>query len=148
MKLILISHRGNLNGPDDSMENKLNAIKNALIKGFHVEIDMWLIDGELYLGHDCPDEKIHTDFIRENQDRLWIHAKNHEVFEYLRLEGFRVFWHQEDDFVITTYGDIWAYPGKCNLKNRVEVINGKLDKKEIPNIRGICTDYPLYYMEA
>ena len=44
--MILISHRGNLNGPDPSKENKPSYITNAIRTGFQVEVDFWFIDNK------------------------------------------------------------------------------------------------------
>ena len=43
--MILISHRGNLNGKSN-MENRPGHINKALWQGFDVEIDVWYIDDE------------------------------------------------------------------------------------------------------
>ena len=42
--MILISHRGNLNGPKPDQENSPNYINNAISKGYNVEIDVWFKD--------------------------------------------------------------------------------------------------------
>lgn len=52
--MIIISHRGNINGPNPRMENKPEYIKKALDENFMVEIDVWFYQGELWLGHDEP----------------------------------------------------------------------------------------------
>ena len=51
--MILIAHRGNIDGPSE-MENHPDHIQKALDAGFHVEVDAWVIDGEIFLGHDEP----------------------------------------------------------------------------------------------
>jgi len=52
--MILISHRGNINGKKPNYENKPEYIWEALRKGYHCEIDVWFIDGKFKLGHDDP----------------------------------------------------------------------------------------------
>ena len=48
--MILISHRGNLNGTSP-FENHPEYIQKALLKGFDVEIDVWFFgDGGYWLG--------------------------------------------------------------------------------------------------
>ena len=39
--MILISHRGNLTGPNPKKENHPDYILNALREGYEVEIDVW-----------------------------------------------------------------------------------------------------------
>ena len=52
--MILISHRGNINGKINELENNPDYINDALIIGYDVEIDIWVINNELFLGHDEP----------------------------------------------------------------------------------------------
>ena len=52
--MLKIAHRGNLYGPDPERENTIEVISEALALGYDVEIDIWLVDGKLYLGHDEP----------------------------------------------------------------------------------------------
>ena len=37
----IISHRGNLTGPDPKQENKPSQILKVLEKGYEVEVDVW-----------------------------------------------------------------------------------------------------------
>ena len=46
--MILISHRGNLEGPSD-LENHPAQIKKVLDLGYDCEIDVWYEFGEFYL---------------------------------------------------------------------------------------------------
>ena len=50
--MILISHRGNLNGPSPKKENTIEYINHALNEGFNVEIDIRLEDNIYYLGQE------------------------------------------------------------------------------------------------
>jgi hypothetical protein len=50
--MILISHRGNINGKQPNKENHSLYIFEAIKQGFQVEIDVWFIDGKFKLGHD------------------------------------------------------------------------------------------------
>ena len=53
-----------------------------------------------------------------------------------------IFWHQDDDFTLTSRNVIWTYPGKQFSENSVIV---KLDYEanyiEKSNLFGICSDY-------
>ena len=72
--MIFISHRGNLDGQDKENENKPEQIMKVLDLGYYVEIDVWLINSDIYLGHDSPQYKIDKLFLLN--DRLICHAKN------------------------------------------------------------------------
>ena len=50
----LISHRGNIKGPNPDQENRPWYIDEAILQGFDVEVDVWLVDDEIVLGHDFP----------------------------------------------------------------------------------------------
>jgi|TARA_E500000318_G_C3534744_1_gene202076 hypothetical protein len=145
--MILISHRGNTIGPNPNNENKPEVILKTL-EDFDCEIDLWLIDGHLFLGHDEPQYAIGEDFL--NNKGLWIHAKNIEALDFLNGKKVNYFWHEEDKATITSLGYIWCYPGTyCKNGITVELnykstVHGKLADS---SIAGICTDNPLFYLK-
>jgi hypothetical protein len=140
--MILISHRGNINGKFESYENEPNYIDLTISKGYDVEIDIWIIEGLFYLGHDEPQYGITLDWLNKRKDKLWIHCKNIEAIEFFNLlfGTYNYFWHQEDTVTLTSKGYIWAYPGKQPIKNSIavmpEIFNDNLD-----SCMGICSDY-------
>ena len=136
--MIYISHRGNLDGKSENDENNPEYIVNALKKGFDVEIDVWFKNSNFYLGHDNPKYKIEKKFLENNQ--FWCHAKNTEAIYEMSKINCHYFWHQEDDYTITSKGIIWTYPGKLLLKNSICVLPELFDK-QILNCLGICSDY-------
>jgi hypothetical protein len=135
---ILISHRGNLNGRTDR-ENCPSQIDYAIDKGFMVEVDLWLMDSRLCLGHDCPSQIINEDFLEDRFSNLLIHAKNIEALDYLNCGFLHYFWHENDRYTLTSQGIILAYPG-------MSCPDGGLAMKceEWPTINpewwGICSD--------
>ena len=50
------------------------------------------------------------------------------------------FWHQEDDYTITSRGFIWTYPGKKLFPNSICVLPEHANYKDI-NCKGICSDF-------
>ena len=58
--MILISHRGNVDGPNPEKENHPSYIDMTIKAGYNVEIDVWYIDNNWYLGHDAPQYIIKT----------------------------------------------------------------------------------------
>ena len=132
-----ISHRGNINGKNLELENNPTYIKEAIKKGYDVEIDVWFID-TFYLGHDKPEYKVTKNFLKNN--KLWCHAKNLLALENLQKLKTKYFWHQEDDYTLTSNGFIWTYPGKKLSKKSICVLP-ELKKIRIPkHISGICSD--------
>ena len=58
--MILISHRGNLSGPSKE-ENHPEHIIKAAAAGFDVEVDVWVINNDYFLGHDEPRYKTNVE---------------------------------------------------------------------------------------
>ena len=52
--MIIIAHRGNVDGPNPERENSPDYIDEALSMGYDVEIDLRSKDKQLFLGHDKP----------------------------------------------------------------------------------------------
>lgn len=134
-----IAHRGNTNGPTIH-ENQPWYIDKALDQGYDAEIDVWMIRGKLWSGHDAAQYLITEDFLFRNINHLWIHCKNLEALDYFVKMGdsFNYFWHQEDDFTLTSHNLIWTYPGKPTMDWSVIV---DLDGKTKYDCYGICSDY-------
>ena len=61
--MFFISHRGNLYGPNKKEENKVDYINEAIKKKFDVEIDLWFVKNNFYLGHDEPKHKINVNHV-------------------------------------------------------------------------------------
>lgn len=140
----LISHRGLLTGPNKNLENSPNQILQALNLGYDCEIDVWLIDYQLYLGHDGPTHHIGSGFLERSG--LWIHAKNINALHWLTTTTLNYFWHQEDNFTLTSHSYIWTYPGKELTTKSVMVLPEWDDPKFQSlnfNCYGICSDYVL-----
>jgi hypothetical protein len=136
--MILISHRGNINGPNKTMENNPNYVVSALNAGFNVEIDFWYIKKKLYLGHDHPQYLINANFLKKK--KLWCHAKNLEALVYLRKTNYNYFWHENDSFTITSKGYIWTYPGQELSRFAICVLPEKFKWKKTKCL-GICSDF-------
>jgi hypothetical protein len=139
--MILISHRGNTNGKFESYENEPAYIDKAMSNGFDVEVDIWVIAGILFLGHDRPQYGIDYNWLQERKNKLWIHCKNIEALEFCddRLD-LHYFWHENDTVTLTSQSTIWAYPGKQPIKNSIAVMP-ELYGDNIIECLGICSDY-------
>lgn len=144
--MIIISHRGNISGPNRDRENTPDYIEEAISLGFDVEIDIHLVDGNFYLGHDGPDLLIDLAWLRDRSGKLWIHCKNLAAISWFNGNpGFRYFWHQEDAVTLTSSGDIWAYPGKQPIERSIAVMP-EIYGDNLDFCSGVCTDYPVNYV--
>ena len=135
--MILISHRGNTKGSIPERENTISYIEEALEDGYDVEIDVWFIEEKFWLGHDNPCTEVSEEYL-ENE-RFWCHAKNREALEKMIQNGkIHCFWHQTDDFQLTSRNYIWTYPNKKYGKMSICVLPE--DPEDIHGAAGICLD--------
>lgn len=147
MEMILISHRGNVEGRRVPFENRPDYIDEAINAGYDVEIDVWMIEGVLLLGHDGPQYGISQQWLNERYDKLWIHCKNVEAMEWFNLiGGFNYFWHEEDTMTLTSNGYMWVYPGKQPVKNSIAVMP-EIYNDNISECKGVCSDYIKNYKD-
>lgn len=139
--MIIISHRGNLDGSKPECENNPTYIQRALDRGFDVEVDVWHLDGKFLLGHDAPTYPVDRYWFRGKP--LWCHAKNQEALEKMLVmpEGITCFWHEIDKMTLTSDGFLWMYPENHSHLG-ITVWLGK-PEGDIPQMCGVCTDYPV-----
>ena len=141
----LISHRGNLHGPNPDIENSPSAIELAVSKGFDCEIDLWEKDKKIFLGHDYPQYEINLKFLEDLNQFIWIHCKNLSAINFLiERDLFNFFWHEKDKFTLTSKGYIWTYPNNEYDKNSV-IVNLEAGLKLKKECYGICSDYVSEY---
>ena len=139
----LIAHRGLMNGPNSTTENSITQIMLALRYGFDVEIDVRYENNAWWLGHDAPQWQVDYEFLTNSS--LWIHAKNLDALSILSNTNLNYFYHQTDDFTLTSHHYIWTYPGKDLVANSVMVLPEKVNSN-LSNVRnarcfGICSDF-------
>lgn len=144
--MIYISHRGNLKGRNVERENQPEYIDEAINAGFDVEIDVWMIDNEFYLGHDEPQYKVIYNWLSTRYEKLWIHCKNVEAVEWFNQNGFNYFWHENDTLTLTSKQYMWAYPGKQPIIGSIAVMP-EIYNDKIKKCVGICSDYVKDYKD-
>lgn len=146
----LISHRGNIIGPNFKRENSPSYIDIAISSGYDVEIDINFLNGNFYLGHDTPDYQITDVWMIARKTNLWFHCKNlNSATELINLQEkfnieFKFFCHSVDTFVLTSNQCVWVHDLSLKLDNRC--IIPLLSEKDIINynsktVYAVCTDY-------
>jgi hypothetical protein len=139
--MIKIAHRGNIFGPNPEMENSPYYLLEAVEAGFDVEVDIWVNENGIAFGHDEPEYLFIPEmFLLEIGHAAWFHCKNLEALHLLNttFPQLNYFWHQEDDYTLTSQGFIWAYPGKETTGKTVLVdLDGKSGNI---NAYAICSD--------
>ena len=144
--MILISHRGNVSGPIPEAENSPEYINDTIRLGYDVEVDVWVKDNMIYLGHDEPKYYVTKDWLVERFHKLWIHCKNIEAIEFFRNTAAHYFWHQEDTLTLTSNKYIWVYPGKQPVNKSIAVMP-EINNDDITKCLGICSDYIQNYKQ-
>lgn len=158
----IISHRGNLTGPDKTRENTEAYLIEALEKGFDVEFDLWCVADKFWLGHDFAEHAFSLDTLLRwstvySNQKLYVHCKNIWALEkMIKIEKGNIvpFFHDADQCILLKVGTIWVHPkaihSVSDRKNSIAVystckslgydVNLDLD---FQGFYGICTDYPL-----
>jgi len=135
--------------------NTKSAIEQALEYCDMVEVDVWLIGNNWYLGHDLPTEQISWDYIVDHMDKLLLHCKNVEALgklvhvqrEFL-LSNLHFFWHDKDKYTLTSQNVLVAYPGSVVVVNCINMMPENAGYRVPSNgCWGVCTDSPLLYLE-
>ncbi len=105
----LVAKRGIFEGPGSGEENTFEQVKLALSKGFDVEVDVWLVDGKFFLGHDGP--KVEVDKTFFNDTRIWSHCKTKDTYYRLvRSPQTLPFLHDDEDFALLKGGKLkWQH---------------------------------------
>ena len=146
-----IAHRGNLNGPNPDLENRPDYILKAIAAGFDVEIDVWFIYGDWWLGHDEPSYAVDKEFLLNSH--LWIHAKHPQALSALidlqkwtpRYSHLNFFSHNKDEAVLTSGGYVWTYPTKIpSMSSRTIIVmpeNDYVEHQYLNRAAGICSDH-------
>lgn len=150
--MILISHRGNLSGQNETQENTRKYIDDALRGGYHAEIDVRFKDGHLWMGHDEPDEKVSLAWLFKNANTLWIHCKDIESIMLLNEVddgSLNYFGHSSDDFVLTSKGFLFCLPSDV-LNHRCVLVMPEFfgfEMKEDNAAYAVLTDFPSTFKE-
>ena len=132
-----ISHRGNLTTTISARENSPEYILEALNADFDVEVDVWLYNNELYLGHDRPIYKTDIKFLLHN--RLWCHAKNINALEMMLFFKVHCFYHINDPVTLTSRHYIWTFPDRFLTKQSICVLP-EISGQDWRECAGVCSD--------
>jgi hypothetical protein len=137
----LIAHRGNIYGPNATLENKPQYILEAIKLGYDCEIDVWYINNNFFLGHDEPTYNIEFGFLLSIASKIWVHCKNFEAFDKLiQVKEFNIFWHDTDKYTLTSHQYIWAYPN-MQTTERCIILMPEWNNFIFGKGYGICSDY-------
>jgi glycerophosphoryl diester phosphodiesterase len=138
--MLIIAHRGNVNGPDASAENTVAHVDAALAAGFDVEVDVWKVGEAYMLGHDAPEIEVNAAWLR--QPGMWCHAKNVEALVSMQSDSIHCFWHETDAYTVTSRNRLWCYPGNFDRSGITVVTGGpETATAQSGGFAGVCTDH-------
>lgn len=153
--MIIIAHRGNIDGANPLRENSPEYIDEAINAGFDVEVDVRCEDHHFYLGHDETQYYVPMTWLVKRKDKLWIHCKDLRSLDVLSSSpvDFHYFWHERDEYTMTSKGIPLVLVGQIPFKKSIIVLPesiGYYDKYEekydrILECMGICTDKANFY---
>ncbi len=141
----LISNRGNTNGVNQDLENTQIYIQEAINKGYDVKVDLWVMNGKLYLGSNEPTTPLDIDWLERAASKLWLHCRDTEVISKLvdldpRGANLHYFWHENDTLTLTSRCYMWVSPGKQPVKGGIAV-SPELNDDNVNTCYGVCSDY-------
>ena len=145
-KMIYISHRGNLDGSKPELENQPSYIDAAIAAGFEVEVDLWVNEFGSWLGHDGPQYSVPTEWLTDRTNQIWVHCKNPDALSFAIHHGLHCFFHNTDDYTLTSNGYVWAFPGKKNSSAKCINVLPELNWWELSQgweiqYAGVCSDF-------
>jgi len=146
--MIKIAQRGNFKGRDTTRENTVSYIEEAILAGYDVKIDVWLINEKWYLGHNLPIEEIQLSFMERPE--IWTHARDLQGYVSLfNNSKVHTFWHSRDDYTFTSKNIKWAKSGD-KTRDGIQVMPNSSTWAHIiskPPL-GVCSDDFSQYEQA
>ena len=139
--MIFIAHRGNIKGKQPKYENRQKYCEEAIDEGYNVEIDVYWYEDIFWTGHDRPQYRVKTDFLKRKE--VWCHAKDIQVLCELQKIEAHCFFHQKDDVTLTSQGYLWTYPTYPLTEKSICVLPEiqRISKTDYSKCAGICSDY-------
>ena len=142
-----IAHRGLSDGPNLVLENTVQQLESNARHHVISECDIWYTDTMYFLGHDAPTIPVTEAWIIHFSPWLLIHAKTAHTFHRLntlRTEqaiDLHIFYHTDEDIVLTTHGCVIVYPGFEVLPGWMSMMPERAPHITTRNAVVICSDY-------
>lgn len=151
-----ILHRGLSYGPNPTLENDEITLLSRIVEGWDVELDVWYINGDWWIGHDRPSSKLqHLELL--THPHCWVHCKNLEALYHIP-ETSHHFVHDRDVATLTSHNYIWyninqfvdpIKESQRSSKPSVMVLpeRSNFSKDMIWSADAVCSDYlPLHFL--
>ncbi|CAB5221562.1 hypothetical protein UFOVP245_188 [uncultured Caudovirales phage] len=148
--MIIISHRGLVDGDDPTKENNPTAIAAALGEFFLVYIDLWMVEGKPFLGTDGPVYPMPEDFIH-NPDVI-LCPRDRMAVNFVAIRDAHFVIPTTGDYTLTSYKWLWAKSSAASIGRDciIHLPEDYYEPTQLVDTRftGVCTKYPRIYHEA
>ena len=142
-----IAHRGLRGGPNESLENTLRILEQNCANHVVSECDIWFLKNEYWLGHNAPLIYVNIKWLKARKQYLMLHAKTLETFHELQRQNnteaadLHVFYHTEENVILTTAGATIVYPGKPVLEGWMSMMPERAPDINKRGAAYICSDF-------
>ena len=145
--MIFISNMGNVNGRTE-YEGSPSQVDIALGLGFKVKVDVWVVDGSIFLGRGEPLHLVTDDWFFRRREGLWVRCRNVGALEHFSFYGgrFNYFWQECDDLTLTSWGYVWSNVGCQPVRGSIAFLP-ELFFEGVDGCRGVCSDVILRYRD-
>ena len=147
----LISYRGNINGPNPELENTVPYVNDAISEGYVVAVDVWLVDGKLYLcttrphiastsrskGYRAGAPYHETDESYLENNMILVRARTPDTLARLAKSGRVHCFHTDKQSAVTSQGLLWT-TGNVTGPN---VLRVSLEGDSISPCYAVCSNY-------
>lgn len=148
--MLLISYQGIFDGKNYEKANTPDQIGQAFNHGYSVMVDVWRVDGKLYLGSNQPLTEVTPEYLRGN--RFWLNVRNVEMQEWIVTQPIKLypnyFWFANDteSTPTTTSGGQIITPGTVPINNTSIIFLPEItDRGMLSTVKlqcyGICGTY-------
>ena len=147
--MLYISNCGNLSGPDLNKENNPEHVAEALEKGYHVVVDVWVVNDQkentlrLALGNLMPQYSVDLEFFQN--PNVIARAKSLQTFQLLIDNNTHCFLDSKDA-QLTTRGLLWTPMASRRMVPRAvlnlpEVITNDIAQALNVAVSGVCSNF-------
>jgi hypothetical protein len=143
---IIISHLGNIDGRQPELENTLKYVQASLKAGWHVCVDVQLLNGGFVLPNENGFSVAPPSFF--SQQRVWSRCYNAETLDALCTIGAHAFMGGEIPLSLTTAQFIWTMPPRELSPRSIAAFPELAEPSWLDNYEpaGLCSNEPARYI--
>lgn len=143
---IIISHLGNIDGPQPEHENKLVYVQKALKEGWHVCVDVVFHCGSFILPYAGGFNSVPGSFL--SKQRVWCRAHDPATLDALCNISAHAFLNTESGLALTSSQFVWTLPGHVLTARSIACFPEHADAGWLEQFEpaGLCSNSPRRYI--